>query len=447
MSAPTFAQVVIGPASAHRAAVIRGKPSSVNAELGRPWTLAEAMQVVTAEHPRVVVWIHESAHEAWKLGDDALPIAEALGGDLDDDPVSGDGWLRLRASTHVALPQLSGDFADTATPEDLALALATFEHLAGTVFLYSAPATALHLVDDRRLRRPTRPSGVAFAQSAYSIPAHVWTRPLTDAERARPYAQLFDRRGAYLAAWRSVVLPDGEWTDGRRALGAEAAAAKWPGYFLLDTRPLAPYLASCGLPDPFRRHPLPEGAAWLTAPLAELAYELADEAGIELIAERVVSSMCRVRALDRAAQAFSEAVRLLDGGPAAADPIAPVVLAVVKDAYKRGTAHLEFGRRPPHPLHRPEWRHTIIDRHVSSTFRALRRSSETPFLVGGVDSALFALEADGSAPDGLRIGGDLGSWRRRGAPIPLDVAAREIVGGRARALLFDLIEGRAVATA
>jgi len=102
--------------------------------------------------------------------------------------------------------------------------------------------------------------------------------------------------------------------------------------------------------------------------------------------------------------------------------------------------------RPPHPLHRPEWRHTVIDRHVANTWRALRKADRRPLVVGGVDAAVFAVREPGEVPPGLHVGPELGSWRARAA-IPMREAAERLGGehrgrGRisSRELLFELME-------
>jgi len=407
--------------------------------------LVGAIERATSSSRRVVVWVHETAFSAWGLPDEPDDLPKALA--MPPDARSSPGWVRLSKDVHVAIPDYSGDFAGTATPAELARALAMFRELVGIGFLYSAPSSALKMLETRfHGWRPTREAGVPFAASAFAVPAFTWSRPShpTHPPEDGPLAQLFDRRGSYLAAWRSAELPDGEWIA--QSGPASAIAADAPGYYLVDFRSLGPYVAAQGLHDPFARAPRPrpgapplaDGRAWVTQPLARLAGELGEEAGVDVVVDRYVIADRKVRLLDGVAARLADARRTLE---ASADPVAPMVLAMIRDAYVRGTAHLEFGRRPPHPLHRPEWRHTIVDRHVANTYRSLRKSSRRPIVVGGVDGAVFIVSGPDDVPAGLPIGPELGSWRRRGAAVPIARAIAELERGRvgARDLLFSLM--------
>lgn len=411
-------------------------------DLGPARSLEVAIRVASSLGKPAVLWIHESTHLAWGLPVESEDLGKMI--ELPPDAQSSSGWFRMSHHLHLALPACGEDFAETPTPADLSRALALFASIVGTTFLYSAPATALFLIDDRRLSRPTHPSGVPFAVSAFAVPSHTWARPIGEVGDS-PLVQLFDRRGSYLAAWRSVELPDGDWEHlGPETIGTKIRARA--GYYLVDLDPLAAFIAAQGLHDPFARAQRPgaapedvvSGPVWLTAPLVDLAAELADEAGIALnVRGSVVAARC-VRALDRAAERLSEGRKMLEGR--AQGPAEEAVLDAIKDAYTRGTAHLEFGRRAPHPLHRPEWRHTIIDRHVANTYRSLRRASARPIVVGGVDGAIFPLAESSEWPSGLRAGADLGMWRRRGVPVSLEEARIDLEAGRARQLLFRLID-------
>lgn len=393
------------------------------------WRLRAALERVAAVQGGrpAVLWVHEAAARAWRLPADPAALARVLPA-MPDDARSSDAWVRLSRDLHVAIPGYDGYFAGLPTPEDLGAALRTFRELTGTTFLYSAPATVLHLIGERFTGRPpsSAPPDVAYAQAAYAVPAHAWARQedAADLVAALPYVRLFDRRGSYLAAWRSVELPDGEWRAGPIDLGyddATAIARVAPGYYLVDLRALRPYFAVNCLPDPFLRAPRRtadgdheasnDGPVWLTAPLAQLAAELAQEIGDTLAVQRSVTGARAVRPLDRPAERLADAVRTLEERT---DPVSAAVLEAVKDGYKRATAHLEYGRRPPHPLARPAWRHTIVDRHVANTWRSIRKATRRPLAVGGVDSAVFPVSDEADIPAGLRADGTLGSWRRRG---------------------------------
>lgn len=403
----------------------------------------------------MILWIHETAATAWGLPDDPPDMKDGDEPDklvgmlpfLPADARSSPGWCRVDSSTHLSLPAWSGNFAGLDSPAVLAHAVALFHEQVGTPFVYSAPASALFLIDDRRLARPSQPSGVPYAESAFARPDHTWySEPFGLVKGGPPLAQLFDRRGAYLAAWRSIELPDGEWERFPGA-GMPHRTHAAPGYYLVDVAPLAPFLEAQGLHDPFvraqRRGDTREdyerrtGPVWLTAPLFDLAGELAEEAGVPLRVDRYVISTKTVRPLDKVAERLANTRKTLEP---LAGPAPKAVLDAVKDAYTRGTSHFEFGRRAPHPLYRPEWRHTIIDRHVANTYRSLRKAKVRPLIVGGVDSAVFLVGSASEWPDGLTSGSDLGAWRRRGVPVRLKASLKKIKDGGPRAFLSALIE-------
>lgn len=395
----------------------------------RSRSLADALEEIVAPSGtmRIVAWLHESAHEEWYPGmETADAIAASLG--VSADAISGDGWLRLSPTMHVAFPRLTGVFAGTASPAQLALVLATWRTLIGSSFLYSAPSCAMFLVDDRKLEMPHAPPREVFEEwngSAYSVPAHVWTRLLTVDEAERAGVQLFDRRGSYLAAWRGIELPDGPWSDaGLRTAGV--GDLHHAGYYLIDTGPLEAFVAELRLPDPFARIPrddeTTDGPRWLTAPLATLAGELSKEAGVTLRYVAAFEPARAVRALDRAGERLANARHSLEGDDSL---IARLVLEQVKDAYTRATAHFEYGKRPGHMFYRPSWRHHIVDRHVANTWRSLRKCGRRPIAVGGVDSALFACDDPTELIDaGLPSGLGLGTWKRRGEHLPMVDALR-----------------------
>lgn len=427
--APTFpspyAQLVVGPGRLY-------------ADNGRSVPLPDDALLTGAlamGRGRAVLWIHESAHEWLHLpADPPRPLPRELAGiSLDGDPWSSVGWARVSHQLHVALPAWSGDFAGTPTPSDLSAALSRYHELVGTTFLYSPASTTLFMIDDREFDPPVRDPGVAYVVSPFATPAHVWSRALGAKERARPFVQLFDRRASYLAAWRSCELSDGGWIELARPLDERR-----PGYYLLDTRPLRQFLEAERLPDPFVRPDASGGPTWLMAPLATLARELADEAGVALQVERAVVAQRSIRPLDAIAARLAHALAVLTMHPDSGD-VSAVLTRTIKAGYVRATAHLEHGRRRPHPLARPEWRHTIIDRHVANTYRSLRRAARRPVAVGYVDGALFAVDGDGDWPEGLREGSELGTWRRRRGRLDTAEAADLIEHGRARELVQELV--------
>lgn len=374
-----------------------------------------------------VLWVHESAHALYGLPESGHELGSVMA--LPPDAASSPGWVRLAKDLHLALPAYSGDFAELEAPIDLLYALRQFAEHVGMQFMFSAPSTVLALIGAKMSIPLSQPSGVPYIGSAFAIPAHTWTRPADAADRGLPAVQLFDRRASYLAAWRSAVLPV-----------AAPGAAAWlaqerpnriaaPGYYLIDVRALAPFLARERLYNPFARAHGEEleGAVWLTEPLATLALELAAEAGVTLECGRAVTSTAATRALDLVAERLGDARKALEAGLALGeDPRARAVIAAIKDGYTRGTAHLEFGRKPGHALHRPEWRHSIVDRSVANTYRSLRRASRRPLVMGGIDAAVFPVITADLPIDGLREGPELGTWHRRGAPMPRAAALRKL---------------------
>ena len=91
------------------------------------------------------------------------------------------------------------------------------------------------------------------------------------------------------------------------------------------------------MPDPFRRHGATEGLIWLTTPLVQLATELADQAGTQLVAKEAWLSSERSRPLDTPATRLADARQELMEDPA---PEAAVALSVLKEGYAAATAWL-----------------------------------------------------------------------------------------------------------
>lgn len=384
-------------------------------------TVVGALEHARAHTP-AVLWVHESQHRPWRLparGVDLGPLIKAP-----PDAMNSPGWWRLARELHVALPLYSGDFAGLEGPADLMRAVRLFHDHAGLQFMYSAPATVLQLIAMKTRLTPVPESGVPYAGSAFAIPAHTWTRPMEREDRAQGAVQLFDRKGSYLAAWRSCELPDGRWTEASVEPEVHVAAADVPGYYLVDVRPIAAYVAAQALYDPFARTRGEEleGAVWLTQPLTRLAADLAEESGVPLHIERAIIAERHGRYLDAAAERLILARTALEG---IGDPAADAVVRALKDGYTRATAHLEFGRGPGHPLHRPAWRHTIVERSVANTWRSLRRAVRRPLVVGGIDAAVFAVPR-GGVVEGLRTGPEFGSWRRRGEPLSIEAVGKRM---------------------
>lgn len=340
--------------------------------------------------------------------------------------------------------RIAAAFGDAGSPSEITRAREWYESLVVGPFEYSSPATVFRQIDVRNLHN-AGPADVEYKVPAYSIPAHVWSRPLTEQERGAEFVQLVDRRGSYLAAWGGCEMPDGGWFKGgpARFTGGPRATPLLPGYYLWNDIGMRGYLNSIGMPNPFVRHPLEEACdEWLTAPLAQLAIDLTDECGASVEFAETITTTPKCRPLDAIASRLASALKTLE---ASRDPIAPVVRKVVKDGYTRGTSWFEYGPKPGHPLYRPAWRHTILDRAVANTWRSLRKAQVRPFAFGAVDSALFAPPSwipapseniTNVAPMGLPMGTSLGAWRHKafsripsGDFDPADLM-REMISGR-----------------
>jgi Domain of unknown function (DUF927) len=245
----------------------------------------------------------------------------------------------------------------------------------------------------------------AIARSAWSVRAQAW-----EARRAQerpPGATLavFDKNAAYLAAWRRCELPGDDWQE----LGPfELSAGRLqPGYYLVELGTLVAELDQRDLPPVFERCGAEASAVWVTAPLARLAGELADELGLTVRCQQAYVADGH-RYLDSVAERLTTAYNALkaDGGPEAA-----AALEAIKGMYAAVTlqfeSHAANGRGRPE-LWRPAWCHTVIDRHAANTFRDLRAAGAVGW--SNIDRATFIVER-GGAPPGLRTGTSPGTWK------------------------------------
>ena len=326
----------------------------------------------------------------------------------------------------ICFPGYSGEFAGARDAGELARALDRFSTALGFGYAYSAASTVHKLIERCQPRghglgppAPHPQLDPPYLPTAWSVPAAAWSRALTDDERARPWLVVADRSGSYLSAWRSCPLAVGSWSqEPELVLGPGPESGRPCGYWLVEHAALTA-LVPGALPDPFRRHGAPPGAlVWLTTPLAQLAVELAEQAGERLVARQAWLSSERSRPLDVAASRLAQAREELAGERS---PEAGEALAVIKEGYAAATAWFENGPQPPHPLGRPDWKRTIHDRFVANTWRSLARSDVPPVGLTDVDAALFAVEAP-ELPAGLRAGTGLGSWKLKGWALPMEKA-------------------------
>ena len=101
------------------------------------------------------------------------------------------------------------------------------------------------------------------------------------------------------------------------------------------------------MPDPFRRHGASGGLVWLTTPLVQLATELADQAGTQLVAKEAWLSSERSRPLDTPATRLADARQELMEDPA---PEAAVALSVAGLAAVATPAVASSSARSSPPL-------------------------------------------------------------------------------------------------
>lgn len=351
-----------------------------------------------------VVWVHDTV--PWK--------ADEVGGRA----VGGGGWVILdgEPKVHVALARQLDQFVGTEDVFALGRAVEHWRRHLGIAYLFSGASTIHKLIATTgRVPEQTDPPvfDVPYQATAWAVPSNSWA-PVgvleVCAAFGRRWVRAFDRSGSYLSAWRGAALPAGTWTKvGRCKAIPGPESAKPAGYWLVDRGRLPEWP---GLFDPWRRHTDPEGPIWLTTPLVQLAVDLTDE---PLVARAGWWAADRCRSIDAAAERIAGARHLLAANE---DAAAAVTLAALKEAYAGATAWFEYGPQHPDPLARPSWRHTILDRYVANTWRALSQAIPGPFALTEIDAALFALNEPDEFPLGLRTEG-LGAWKPKGEPVPI----------------------------
>lgn len=386
-----------------------------------------------------VIWVHETAMAAWglpeRLDDEHAARCSALFG-VECRAVGGSGWLVAgegASKAHMAFPGYSGDFAGAATPEALCDAVEAFRRAVGIAYAFSGPSTVHKLIGSLAKIGPAEPEPALeppYVATAWSVPGNAWgLADLAPLEAAgRRWVKAYDRAGSYLSAWGSTILPVGEWCHvgpGWESPGPESSRV--PGYY----RVLAVDLPDPeGSFDPFRRHGGPLESVWLTAPLLQLAVELAP-APVRYQEAWLTPERCR--ALDGAYDRLRDARAQLEG----------LALDVLKTAYAGATAWLEYGPAAPAPLARPAWRRTVLDRYVANTWRGLAKATPGPFAVTEIDTALFALADPSESPEGLRLGDGIGAWKPKGQAIPMALAVAACESGGIHAVVRLCEQGEA----
>lgn len=415
-----------------------GLPST-GADLGH---LAEAARALVppGAHTELVCYVHEAA-----MGPLGLPARAPATPEGEEHPYpaasSAAGRHRLRyygdsggvtiegtPRVHLLFAGWSRILDGTSSAEELLAAAELYRQTMGLALAFSPAATVRQIVKTSPALAglpAEEPPGVDGWRVSSFAAQHTWTSG--EALDAGAWIQLMDRRGSFLAVW-NADLPAGPWEEAGRA----DVEGKLPaGYYLLDLAELRAELATRRLPDPFHRHGEQEHRAWLTAPLAQLAGELSlDVCGAVLNAERRILAGTTKRFLGHAYDVQRAAIATLgdDGSPAAL-----AALGAVKAGYAQATGWLEFDGLSGDVLYRPAWRHTIIDRHVANTGRALLKAR--PVAWGDVDTAAFVVPSPGELPEGLPVRpGRLGDWKPKGRPMPWAKAQEALGRGGMRAV-------------
>lgn len=374
--------------------------------------LAQAARRLLPAPAELVVWVHESA--PWALEGDEPVFCK--GGRR----VGGGRWWKVDDEAVWVAVAAPGAFGGTQRAGELLEAVESFREALGWSYVVSGGETLSSMICRARTRAdrigPSEPEPeLTHTRSIWAQPHGAWE---TTRREMGPGAwfRAFDRVGSFLAAWRGLSLPAGEWWHrGPHRLEETGEPARPCGYWRMDAERLEA-LVPADLPNPFARAPLDDGTVWLTTPLAHLAGELAEGAELEVLEGWFGSDRCR--ALDPWAERIARArERLLARwGPDGAPYVA------LKRAYSQLTAWLQgFGPAPPDPLARPAWGAAIVDRHAANTWRGLRGCPVVALAEN--DCAVFVVDGPEGVPAGLRVGSALGSWKAKGPGVSnVDVA-------------------------
>lgn len=368
-----------------------GPVAALSAQVRRVWPTA----------PEVIVYAHESA--AWRPEDFEgwRQVGEA------------GAWWTSPERVHVYLASVGGDWRGTGGPVDLLHQVEAFRDGVGFAWAFSGASTVHRLIGvlvPGLGAAPEHPALEGSADSAWRIPAHAWSCPRPGCDD-HPWARAFDRSGSYLSAWRGTLLADGPWElDGPGVLEGGPEWMRQPAYYQCDAAALA-RLVPGDMPNPFDRTG-ERDRVWLTTPLAQLATELAEQWGERLEYSARWTPTGHVRALDSAGKRLGEARAALEAGGHLE------AARALKAAYAAATAWLEWGPGPGAPLHRPDWRRTVVDRFVANTWRGLSAVWPGPVALSGIDCAVMLVRDPDAAPGGLKLGTALGAWKPKGDAAP-----------------------------
>lgn len=272
------------------------------------------------------------------------------------------------------------------------------------------------------------PSAAPTCEGAFS-----WLRRPDKDDLARPYVQLYDVRGQWLAAASSAELGFGlpEHVD-RPTFDPKAPLV--PGYWLVDP---GDHDWPWTLPSPFdptsrgRRGPV-----LATSYTLALAYEL----GHEVTPTEAWLWHEHGRYLEPWYQQLRDARRGLEQLRTAGDVDAGPVLDAVKLTYSGGVGRLAkrelTGSNADDPVHqagRP-WYHHVLGRARANLLRQLAAAGNGPDarwpLAVWRDTVVYAADSADpieAAPAGLRLGSQLGAMRHV-RTLPMDQVAAALTG-------------------
>jgi hypothetical protein len=419
--------------------------------------IAEAARELSAGRP-AVVQVLPAAHDAlglpevWSVGPeaagaellDAHPLAaRAIARGVPVRLASNASGALAVGETHADTVEIdfpawsgSGDFRGAVDLDGLERSTVLYAEALGLTYATSGAATVTHLIRNLNPKLGPawpEPEAVNWKRARHAVPGNGWHRELSTTEKARPYVAVYDRSGSYASTWGGLVIGTGRWEPmtGPVELPTKDTPA---GYWLIDVEPLREALGlGTTKGDPFAKHGNPTGPQWLTTPLAQLARDLADAAGLDLRALSAYLWPSVARPLTKPGERIRAARQAL-----AADlsPEARAALAVVKTGYSAALGWTEYSNKAPDPLARPYMNRANIDRFGANLWRSLEHADPAPFGWVDIDACLFAVEAPEASPwPAAKIGPAYGQWKSKGRPVPMAEALELIETGNVRGLV------------
>jgi hypothetical protein len=419
--------------------------------------IAEAARELSAGRP-AVVQVLPAAHDAlglpevWSVGPeaagaellDAHPLAaRAIARGVPVRLASNASGALAVGETHADTVEIdfpawsgSGDFRGAVDLDGLERSTVLYAEALGLTYATSGAATVTHLIRNLNPKLGPawpEPEAVNWKRARHAVPGNGWHRELSTAEKARPYVVVYDRSGSYASTWGGLVIGTGRWElmTGPVEVSTKDTPA---GYWLVDVDPLREALGlGTTRGDPFAKHGNPAGPQWLTTPLAQLARNLADVAGLDLRALSAYLWPSLARPLNRPGERIRAARETLAADPS---PEARAALAVVKTGYSAALGWCEYSNKAPDPLARPYMNRANIDRFGANLWRSLEHADPAPFGWVDIDACLFAVEAPEASPwPAAKIGPAYGQWKSKGRPVPMAEALELIETGNVRGLV------------